>query len=658
MKKGNLAAILAAALLLAAAGAGAQEPVTMGEVVVTATRQKEPVNEVASPVTIIDRKDIEQSPATNVPDLLQSSAGIHVFDITGNRRSYRVDMRGFGETAPLNTAVLIDGRKINNPDLSGTDWTLIPLDRIERIEIIPGGRGGVFYGDNASGGAINIITRKGDRFAAEAKAAAGSYETYTGEASVSGSKKDLSYFVSANYFGTEGYRDNADSEAKDAGLGFDYLPSDWLRLFLNAGYHIDSTGLPGALTKSDFAAGAERTDTKHPLDNTDTEDYYVQGGPEFYFLTDSQAKLDLSFRKRTVGNYSTGSWGYFDADNKIDTVSVSPQVVVREPLFSLKNTATAGVDFSNAKEIIKNRAVFFGFPSTGNFDLEKRNSAFYLHDRLHVLDRLAVSAGYRLDRVEYTFLPSTPTRAIYDETAATAGINYTYAENSNAYVSYSESFRYPVIDELYSFFTNTISSTLVPQNSDSVEIGVRHQFFKGFSAKLNLFRIETENEIFYNPTAFVNQNLDGKTRRDGAELSVAKDFSFARLKAAYTYINPKIIGGQYEGNTIPMVPENSVSVTAEIPVADNWTVTLNGFYVGEKYFESDYANRFEKLDDYLIFNARVEYRWKQMTAFVDLKNLTNESYSEYGVLSAPPTVQEAYYPAPKFNFLAGVGYRF
>ena len=63
-------------------------------------------------------------------------------------KSASVDIRGFGETAPLNTLVLVDGRRVNEIDLSGVDWTQIPLDQIERIEIVRGA-GSVLYGDNA-----------------------------------------------------------------------------------------------------------------------------------------------------------------------------------------------------------------------------------------------------------------------------------------------------------------------------------------------------------------------------------------------------------------------------------------------------------------------------------------------------------------------------
>ncbi len=137
---------------------------TMEEVVVTATRQEEKIAFVPANVNVITENDIKNSTAHNIPDLLRTQVGIHVNDVTGNKRSFTVDLRGFGETAALNTLVLVDGRRINQADLSGTDWTLIPIDRIKRIETIRGGRGSVLYGDNAAGGVINIITKEGEAF--------------------------------------------------------------------------------------------------------------------------------------------------------------------------------------------------------------------------------------------------------------------------------------------------------------------------------------------------------------------------------------------------------------------------------------------------------------------------------------------------------------
>src|SRR5437016_13402688 len=78
-------------------------------------------------------------------------------DLFGNNASNTsIDLRGFGATGPQNTLILLDGRRLNDIDLSGVQWSAIPLSSIERIEILRG-TGAVLYGDNASTGVVNIV---------------------------------------------------------------------------------------------------------------------------------------------------------------------------------------------------------------------------------------------------------------------------------------------------------------------------------------------------------------------------------------------------------------------------------------------------------------------------------------------------------------------
>jgi hypothetical protein len=107
---------------------------------------------------VITEAEIKKSNAKSIPDLLRTEEGILVRNLLGNGKNAQVDLRGYGESAPYNTLVLIDGRRVNSIDLSGVDWTQIPIDSIARIEIVRG-TGSVMYGDNAVGGVINIITR-------------------------------------------------------------------------------------------------------------------------------------------------------------------------------------------------------------------------------------------------------------------------------------------------------------------------------------------------------------------------------------------------------------------------------------------------------------------------------------------------------------------
>jgi outer membrane receptor protein involved in Fe transport len=84
-----------------------------------------------------------------------------------------------------------------------------------------------------------------------------------------------------------------------------------------------------------------------------------------------------------------------------------------------------------------------------------------------------------------------------------------------------------------------------------------------------------------------------------------------------------------------------------------FTAALNGIYVGERPFISDFADDFSNQEDYLVINGKLKYKWNNLTAFLDINNITDSEYSEYGVLGGFP-LEKAFYPSPKRNFFAGV----
>ncbi len=642
-------------VVLASVPANAEEKLKVGEVVVTATRYEEQQSDVPANVSVITEEQIKNSNAQNIPELLRTEPGVQVNDITGNRRSYTVDLRGFGETAALNTLVLVDGRRINQADLSGVDWMDIPLERVSRIEIIRGGRGGVLYGDNATGGVINIITKEGGKgLSAGADIAGGSYGTFKGGAYAGGTVKDLSLHVSGDYLTSDGYRDNSKIESKDLGLHAAYYVKDFMKIDFASGYHKDHTGLPGALKESDFAAGLSRTDTKFPNDFADTKDYYFSVSPEIYFLGENFFRLDTSIRKRDFSSFSSGDWGNFLGSSDIETTALSPRVVLKQNLGAVKNSLTAGMDYQKTDEDVVNDSLFFGSRTIGTFTLKKEDVGFYAHDETAVADALRLSAGYRHDRAAFSFAPSTPGNVSMSKDLYTAGINYTFFKKSYAYASYSRSFRYPLLDELYSFFTNTVNPSLAPQASDDYEIGIRHFFQDGIYAQVNVFRLDTDREIFFNPVTYQNENLDGKTRRDGIEVSFdARATDRLTLRGSYTYMNAKIKEGTFEGKKVPNVPAHKATVDVLYRITKEAAADLNGVYIGERPFVSDFANDFSNQQGYILLNAKFTYQWKSLRAFLNINNLTNKEYSEYGVIGGFP-LEKAFYPSPKRNFLAGI----
>ena len=629
----------------------------MEEVVVTATRYAEEVESVPASVSVISREDIANSTAIDVPSILQKVVGLHVYDITGNGRSYRVDRSGFGETAALNTLVLVDGRRLNNPDLAGADWMLVPLDRVMRIEVIRGSRGGVLYGDNATDGVINIITKVGgEELQFGAEIAGGSYGTRNPSAYLRGSYEDFSYALSGRYYRSDGYRENSGTQQGDIGLNLDYLIGDRATVAISAGYHEDDTGLPGALRLSELDAGLDRRDSTHPFDFSDTEDYYVQLNPEIVILEDSYVKAPFSFRRREQAFFSSFVGGEFRGDTRIDYVTASPQFVVRESISGFDNNLTVGFDYYYADENIANESRFFGVLDIGRFDLEKKNYGLYVLDEFYPVKRLALSAGYRWDKVDYAFAPTnpgTPDDASYDEGLFTGGINYRFFDKSYVYFNYADGFRYPVLDEIFSFFTNTINLELGPQTSANFELGIRHRFTDEIHGEVSVFRLDTNDEIYFNPVTFENENLDAKTRRDGVEVSFGYDARTVSIGGTYSYRDTEIRGGAWSGNEVPSVPTHQASLNIQWRPVAQLTVALSGIYVGGRYLESDYENTFSKQDDYQVINLKVRYNLGQYEISLDLNNIFNEKYAAYGVLSTFP-VEPAFYPSPEFNLFAGL----
>lgn len=210
-----------------------EEVPVLQEVVVTATRQEEEIRKIPANVTVITEENIRNSNAKTVLDLLRSEEGIVVRDLLGNGKSAQVDLRGFGETGPFNTLVMVDGRRVNEIDLSGVDWTQIPLDQIQRIEIVRGA-GSVLYGDNAVGGVINIITKPpSEKLTAAVGSRAGSYEHFKGKASVSGGHENIAGSLSVSYESTDGYRRNAQFRTRDLGGKIVFDPTEYLSLSLS-----------------------------------------------------------------------------------------------------------------------------------------------------------------------------------------------------------------------------------------------------------------------------------------------------------------------------------------------------------------------------------------------------------------------------------------
>ena len=201
---------IAVALSTATLGANAADtPVTMGApVIVTATRFRDPGDRFPIGVQVITAGDIRRSTAVTVPELLSAQAGIRTRDLSGSP-NLQTDMRGFGISGDQNALVLLDGQRISEYEQTPVNWAALPLDAIERIEILRGS-GAVLYGSGATVGTINIITkapRPADRSAA-LYGGAGSYATYEARAGLNLGGEAAGLRANAAHYESDNYRDN------------------------------------------------------------------------------------------------------------------------------------------------------------------------------------------------------------------------------------------------------------------------------------------------------------------------------------------------------------------------------------------------------------------------------------------------------------------
>jgi vitamin B12 transporter len=177
---------------------------TLSEVVVSATRTNTPSIELASSVTVIDSAEIERREKNTVLNLLQTEYGLS-FTQQGSFGSLAsVFTRGAGTGQTL---ILVDGIEVNMPnDPSGTfDFGNLPIDNIERIEILRGPQS-TLYGSDALAGVINIISKKGvGRTGIFLSTEGGSYNSYKGLAGINGSYNFLNYSLTLSRAKTDGF---------------------------------------------------------------------------------------------------------------------------------------------------------------------------------------------------------------------------------------------------------------------------------------------------------------------------------------------------------------------------------------------------------------------------------------------------------------------
>lgn len=177
-------------------------------IVVTATRTPTRASDQLADITTIDRDEIERAGATTLPQLLSMQPGLQIAPQGGPGKIADIFIRG---TSSGHTLLLVDGVPIGSLTLGAPSLSHMPLNQIERVEILRAPASGL-YGSDALGGVVQIFTRKGEgSLKPEASVGFGSYGTSQVGAGLSGESEGLSYSLRASEFRTRGFNMASDS---------------------------------------------------------------------------------------------------------------------------------------------------------------------------------------------------------------------------------------------------------------------------------------------------------------------------------------------------------------------------------------------------------------------------------------------------------------
>ncbi len=221
---------------------GESDVVVLEEVVVTASRAERKLSKVSSSISVISEEEIKDSNAKNIPDLLKNLEGIYTYDSSGVGTAGRINMRGFWGGMSTHQLILIDGIPQNKGKDKLVDWDLIPLDNVERIEVLRG-PASALYGDNAMSGVINIITKRpGATPETKISGSYGSFNTQNYNVSTSGMVEKTGYYLGVSRKSTDGFRRHSDYENIHLNGKLDFLIDEAQNLKLSLNYHEKERG--------------------------------------------------------------------------------------------------------------------------------------------------------------------------------------------------------------------------------------------------------------------------------------------------------------------------------------------------------------------------------------------------------------------------------
>ncbi len=605
---------------------GAQE--NMPDLVITANRQAQSIQQIGSSVTVISREEIEKQGSKSLHDVLIGQPGVHSVENGGPGGFVSIFMRG---TEARHTLVLIDGVRIGDPTSTGNeiDLSLIPPEQIERIEIVRGPQSAL-YGSDAIGGVINIITRRAQkgRPVWQLRTEAGSYGTYSSNLSVSGTTADTTYSIGVDQFHADGFKrygyrisrlaplDTSGSDPVDrygARLRISRILNDWLTFEI---------GMQGSWSKIQFDGGAN-SPLAPLLPNFQTawqgsayQKLIAENGPFRTTFSTFETRFVKDTRTHSIYEYLGTIY-----DDKIryqyrgTRLGAELQEDIRLGKFG---ALTLGTRYEEERADT-------GAPQ----DRRQDTKSLYALYQMSPVERLNLSLGARIDQ--------TSSFGLFTTYRATS--SYALMPTTRVHASLGTGAKAPSLYQLFDTYYG--NPNLKPEKSVGYDVGVEQTFFGGdLRLDATYFHNRVEQLIDWLSTgpysgSYFNVN---KANVTGVEFSGSYNLvpTWARLKFAYTWLETRIAPNAADptdidnGAQLLRRPRHAFRASLAITPMHDLTIEPVVRFVGtraDKTFDPAGNETRVALAPYMRFDLLADYKLnRDVSVFARAENITDVRY--------------------------------
>jgi len=629
-------------------------------VVVTATRFADAKRNLAVGVSVITADDIRAS--TSLPEILAQHGLLHIRDNAGSPNQ-QLDLRGFGITGDQNTLVLVDGVRISDNEQASYLLSGIPLESIERIEILRGS-GAVLYGGGASGGTVNIITRRlrEGETRAHVLGRVGGYGTQEFSGSYSRQGENFGASIGFSDEDTKGYRrNNRFQQTNVAGSLEARMPG--ARAYLRFALDDQRLGLPGQLSEAQIAADPRQAST--PTAVTERNGGKVTLGGN-WTAGRHEFSADLGYRSKHVSSDFPDFFGGFYTDTKANVWTFTPRAKFAFDAFGRGHDVVVGLDFErwDYATASSNSPATIAVPFSRRLG-EQSNDAIYGQANLWLSGATRLVLGSRVqrnkERLTEAVFPLDDRRQTHTLDAHEIGLRHRIGGGWSGYAKAGKSFRFANFDDNACFFPPCATNLLLPQTSRNAELGVEFER-SGARLRASMHEMRLNNEIYFSPLAGANINLSPTARR-GFELEAGwRPAQSVDLRAGLTLMQARFRSGVYggvdvSGKDVPLVPGMLATAGVSWNFAANGRLSASLRHIGKQRYDNDQANTFGKRQpDYTLVDLKYEHRFNLLSLAFEVRNLFDRQYYSYGILNFAGTGFSAY-PAPGRAGYLSLAYR-